>query len=113
RFSSLFRVAMDVLPVQASAVPCERVFSSSKETDALRRGNLSPTVMEMLQILKFIYRSGRISFTDGWVATEEELSVIDVPTEVLEEMLATGRIQEMVDLLKSSSEGWGDSNARD
>ncbi|KAJ7835665.1 hypothetical protein B0H14DRAFT_2187595, partial [Mycena olivaceomarginata] len=69
----LFRLALDVLPAQASAVPCERVFSSSKETDALRRSSLSPTVMEMLQILKFIYRKGRISFTEGWVATEEEL----------------------------------------
>ncbi|KAJ6466077.1 hypothetical protein DFH09DRAFT_885237, partial [Mycena vulgaris] len=69
----LFRVALDVLPVQASAVPCERVFSSSKETDALRRGNLSPPVMEMLQIPKFIYRGGRLSFADEWVATEEEL----------------------------------------
>ncbi|KAJ6509827.1 hypothetical protein DFH09DRAFT_856567, partial [Mycena vulgaris] len=64
---------LDVLPVQASAVPCDRVFSSSKETDALRRGNLSPTVMKMLQILKFIYRKGRVSFADEWVATEEEL----------------------------------------
>ncbi|KAJ6466091.1 hypothetical protein DFH09DRAFT_874312, partial [Mycena vulgaris] len=52
----LFLVALDVLLVQASAVPCKRVFSSSKETDALRRGILSPTVMEMLQIHKFIYR---------------------------------------------------------
>ncbi|KAJ6599843.1 hypothetical protein DFH09DRAFT_1128906, partial [Mycena vulgaris] len=56
--------------------PLGPVFSSSKETDALRRGNLSPTVMEMLQILKFIYRKGRVSFADEWVATEEELSVI-------------------------------------
>ncbi|KAJ7458159.1 hypothetical protein FB451DRAFT_981282, partial [Mycena latifolia] len=82
------------LPVQASAVPCERVFSSSKETDALRRGNMSPTVMEMLQILKFIYRNGRISFTH-WVATEEELSVIDVDPGVLEELLATGKMKEL------------------
>ncbi|KAJ7629620.1 hypothetical protein B0H17DRAFT_962751, partial [Mycena rosella] len=110
RFTALFRVALDVLPVQASAVPCERVFSSSKETDALRRGNLSLTVMEMLQILKFIYRKGRVSFADEWVATEEELSVIDVAPEVLEELLATGQIQKMVDLLKSSWEGWGDSS---
>jgi hypothetical protein len=31
----LFWVAMDVLPAQASSVPCERAFSSSKETCAL------------------------------------------------------------------------------
>ncbi|KAJ7831600.1 hypothetical protein B0H14DRAFT_2365093, partial [Mycena olivaceomarginata] len=111
QFTTLFRVALDVLPVQALAVPCERVFSSSKETDALRRGNLSPTVMEMLQILKFIYRNGRISFTDGVVATEKELSVIDVDPDVLEQLLATGQIKELVDLLNSSWDGWGDSNS--
>lgn len=111
-FPILFRVALDVLPAQASAVPCERVFSSSKETDALRRGNLSPTVMEMLQILKFIYRSGRIDFTQGWVATEEELSVIDVDAEVLEELLATGKIEQLVELLNASWEGWGNSTSQ-
>ncbi|KAJ6459696.1 hypothetical protein C8R47DRAFT_994500, partial [Mycena vitilis] len=110
-FVTLYQIALDVLPVQASAVPCERVFSSSKETDALRRGDLSPAVMEMLQILKFIYRKGRISFVDDLVATEEELSVIDVDPTVLEELLATGRISELVDLLNESWKGWGDSTA--
>jgi hypothetical protein len=47
----------------------------------------------MLQILKFIYRNGRIDFTEGWIATEEELSVIDVDPQILEELLATGRTQ--------------------
>jgi hypothetical protein len=50
--------------------------------------------MEMLQILTFDYRKGRVSFTDGWVATEEELSVIDVEPGILEELLATGKVQE-------------------
>ncbi|KII82957.1 hypothetical protein PLICRDRAFT_74446, partial [Plicaturopsis crispa FD-325 SS-3] len=55
-FPLLYRIALDVLPVQASAVPCERVFSSSAETDTCRRSNLSPKRMEMLQILKYAYR---------------------------------------------------------
>ncbi|KAJ7791123.1 hypothetical protein B0H14DRAFT_2395943, partial [Mycena olivaceomarginata] len=78
--------------------------------DALRLGNLSLTVMEMLQILKFDYRKGRVSFTDGWVATEEELSVIDVEPGILEELLATGKVQELVDLLNESWERWGHSS---
>ena len=55
RFPLIFRIALDILPAQASAVPCERVFSSSKETDTLQRANLSPDVMERLQILKHLY----------------------------------------------------------
>jgi hypothetical protein len=34
RYPTLFRLALDVLAIQASAVPCERVFSSAKATMA-------------------------------------------------------------------------------
>ncbi len=37
----------------ASAVASERVFSSSKETDRLRRSRLSGAMMEVLQVVKF------------------------------------------------------------
>ncbi|KAG6864107.1 hypothetical protein C0991_012449, partial [Blastosporella zonata] len=50
-FPLLFCVAMDVLPVQASAVSCEHVFSSSKETCSLRRSRLSPKNMEAYDLL--------------------------------------------------------------
>ncbi|KAJ6504346.1 hypothetical protein C8R47DRAFT_1248437 [Mycena vitilis] len=89
---------------EASAVPCERVFSSSKETDALRRGSLSPEMMEMLQILKFIYRQDRISFCDAWVATETELSVIDIDPKIIDELLSAGKTRELEQLLESSWE---------
>ena len=32
RYPTLFRLAMDILPIQGSAVLCKRVFSSAKET---------------------------------------------------------------------------------
>ncbi|KAJ7679957.1 hypothetical protein B0H17DRAFT_909111, partial [Mycena rosella] len=86
-------------PVQVSAVPCEHIFSSSKETDALCGGSLSPEMMEMLQILKFIYQQHHINFCNDLVATEAELSVIDVDPEVIEELLAAGRTQELEQLV--------------
>jgi hypothetical protein len=103
----LWKIALDVLPVQASAVPCERVFSSSKETDALRRSSLSPIVMEILQVLKYIFRNDRLSFTDDLLCCEEELSIVDIPREKVEELLSTGKIDELKELLDSSWEGWG------
>ena len=48
-----FAAAMDYLPVQASAVPSERVFSSSAQTDTARRNRINPLLMEALQMLKF------------------------------------------------------------
>ncbi|KAK7692992.1 hypothetical protein QCA50_004634 [Cerrena zonata] len=30
RYPTIFRLAMDIIPIQGSAVPCERVFSSAK-----------------------------------------------------------------------------------
>ena len=57
---------MDVLAIQASAVPCERVFSSAKETMAPHWSCISPNLMEALQLLKFSLQSGRsLDFTTG------------------------------------------------
>ncbi|KAJ6587366.1 hypothetical protein B0H10DRAFT_2333756, partial [Mycena sp. CBHHK59/15] len=88
----------------SSGICCERVFSSSKETDTLRRSSLSPHMIEMLQILKFIYRQDCIKFCEGLVATESELSVIDVDPEVVDVLLAARRTEELEELVNSS---WG------
>jgi hypothetical protein len=52
-FPTLYAIALDFLPIQASSVPSERVFSSSAETDTLRRNRIKPILMEALQMLKF------------------------------------------------------------
>lgn len=47
-------------------MPCERVFSSAKETMTDRRNNIHEELMEMLQMLKFTLKSGRsIDFSQG------------------------------------------------
>ena len=57
---------MDILPIQGSSVPCERVFSSAKETMAPRRNRISTKMMEALQLLKYSLRYGReLNFTEG------------------------------------------------
>lgn len=104
----LFRIALDVLPVQASAVPCERVFSSSKLTDESRRSNLSPAFMEMLQILKYRFRKERLSFTEDLISSSQELSVVDLPPVKIAELFAEGRIDELEELFEAS---WTDCDA--
>lgn len=98
----MYRVALDILPIQASAVPCERVFSSSKETDTLRRANLSPKMMEVLQMLKYFLRRD-LDFTDGLVAREQETTVTvpDISKDLFTELLESGRIEELSQLVSS------------
>ena len=67
---------MDVLPAQASSVPCERLFSSGKETYTARRNRIQPKLMEALQALKFSSRSNSLNLTkhlsDGFCPPEGE-----------------------------------------
>jgi hypothetical protein len=64
---------MDYLPIQSSAVPSERVFSSSSETDTKKRNRIHPILMEALQMLKFALKKERLTFTDGWMTSEGSL----------------------------------------
>ena len=66
-------MALDYLPIQASSVPSERVFSSSAETDMKRQNRIHPVLMEVLQMLKFSLKQQWLNFTDGWAITEDEL----------------------------------------
>ena len=77
----LFCPVMDVLPAQAATVPCERVFSSSKETCTLRCSQLGPTTIEMLQVLKHLYQRERLDFSTGLLVTEEDYMIKGPVTE--------------------------------
>jgi hypothetical protein len=75
QYPRIFRLAMDIIPIQASSVACERVFSSGKQTMTPRRSRISALLMEALQILKFSIRKGSkdspLKFTD--MSWKEEL----------------------------------------
>lgn len=77
RYPTLFRAALDYLPIQGSAVPCERVFSSGKETMTMRRNRIGHDLMEALQMLKFSLRTGKeLNFTEA-AKEEEEVKILE------------------------------------
>lgn len=55
-FPTLAQIALDILPCQGSSVPCERLFSASKQTADLHRASLGAKWFEELQIMKFAWR---------------------------------------------------------
>jgi hypothetical protein len=59
-YPTLARIALDVLPVQASSVPCERLFSAGKEIADDRRARLGAERFEELQMLKFSWRDSQV-----------------------------------------------------
>jgi hypothetical protein len=57
---------MDIIPIQATSVPCERAFSSGKETMAPQQRQISAELMEALQMLKYsIRKDSSLNFTEG------------------------------------------------
>jgi hypothetical protein len=73
-FPTIFAMALDYLPIQASAVPSEHVFSSSAETDTKKRNRINPLLMESLQMLKFALKKERLNFTQNWITPESAMS---------------------------------------
>jgi hAT family C-terminal dimerisation region len=102
-------MAMDYLPVQGSAVPCERIFSSSAETDTKKRNRIKPLLMEALQMLKF-YRRKSLDFTTGLVLEEEDMEEDD-PEDLLAELLAShqNRAQQSLDRILTSLKDHGEA----
>ncbi len=106
----MFPVALDVLPVQASAVPCERLFSSSKETCTDRHNRILPKLLEALQVRKFSLkqrRDGAFDFMESFVVREEDYAIDGTLTPyAIEELLSLGRLDELQnhDLLQNAEE---------
>ncbi|KAF8871100.1 hypothetical protein BD779DRAFT_1454530, partial [Infundibulicybe gibba] len=55
-YPMIARIALDVLPAQASSVPCKRLFSGSKQDATNRRARLGTERFEEMQIMKSAWR---------------------------------------------------------
>jgi hypothetical protein len=70
QYPTIAWIAKDYLAIQGSAVPSERVFSSSALTATARRSRMLSETFGQLQLLKSAYREGHIS-----AASKSELVV--------------------------------------
>lgn len=52
RFPILSKIARDYLAIQASSVPCERLFSMAGLADTSRRNRMKPDMFSALQTLR-------------------------------------------------------------
>jgi hAT family C-terminal dimerisation region len=87
-YPTLARIALDVLPCQASSVPCERLFSASKQTADYRRASLGAKHFEELQVMKFAWRKN-VNDLATWNSTQIEEVDLDEYSEMLEAEDAT------------------------
>ena len=97
-FPTLFRIAMDYLPIQATSVPLECIFSSSSETDTKKRNRIHPILMEALQMLKCGLKNNQLDFTRG-LQTSENMLYEDEPdvTDLLSGLLKGSDVEAVMD----------------
>ena len=99
------KVALDILLVQASSVPCERAFSSRKETCILWRSLLFTCMPEVPQVSNQLYKEESLDFMSHWIANEEGYSIEKVTKAAKNELLSllsSMKCDELLDLLNSS-----------
>ena len=59
-------------------MPCEWVFSASKETATDRRNPLKPNTMKAIQLLKFLAKHQTLNFTAGLSKGDKVVKLEDI-----------------------------------
>ena len=98
--SEMCRVVLDPLPMQASAVRSGGIFLSSKETMTAQRANLSPQMMEVLQIHRYAFRNDHMDFLHSFVATEAELRETGLTAETVVDLAKPRKLVDIAELFR-------------
>lgn len=78
----LGRITLDVLAAQASSVPCERLFSASKQAADDRRAHLGASRFKELQLMKFAWHQNIADLT-AWNSGLVEEVDLDIYCDML------------------------------
>lgn len=62
KYPTIARIALDILPVMATSVPSERLFSSSGQTADDQRSRLGAERFEQAQIMKWHWKEDALDF---------------------------------------------------
>lgn len=76
-YPTLARIALDILPVPASSVSVERLFSRAKEVSTDRRSRLGPDVFEWLECLNYYWRTLIVDYARANSDQVEECEILD------------------------------------
>ncbi len=90
-FPTLARIALDILPIPASSVACERLFSRAKQVATPRRTRLDPEIFEAIEALHYHWKRDLVDHarmnSENVEIIEDELADFVVMAEE-EELLA-------------------------
>jgi hypothetical protein len=95
-YPMLTQMALDVLPSQASSVPCERLFSGTKQVATDHQASLGPVIFEEVTITKSAWGPGL-----GDIAAWNAAQIEEVRTLNFEQMLVDDGDQEEWDKSES------------
>lgn len=88
-YPTLACIALDVLPSQASSVPCEWLFSGTKQVATDHRASLGSKVFEELTIMKHAWGPNIYDAAAQNAAQVDEITLIDFEQMLIEEVNMT------------------------
>jgi hypothetical protein len=56
-------------------------------------------MLEVLQVLKHLYKGERLDFTSHWIANEEDYSIKKATKAAISELVSSASCEELLDLL--------------
>jgi len=104
KYPLLFPVALDILPVQASTVPCKHIFSSSKQSREDHQNRATPKLFEALQFWKHALKKNHLDFTKHYSVAKEEDYTIEgqVTDKAAWKLISQGWVDILSELLNNS-----------